>query len=232
VDAAYQAESAVGRRKGKASGRLRLACASVFGRLHVIPRLPAFMERHPEVEVDLVMHDRFTDLIEEGIDLAIRVGRIADSGLVSRALGLSRRSVVAAPAYLERFGTPAHPDDLKAHRCILYSGLAAGQNWTFDTAEGALTVPVTGPFRVDNTEGVRAAVLQGMGIGYMPVWHFVKGEIESGKLAVLLRNFEPTPLPISAVFPSRRHLPPKVRAAIDFFSAEFHLDPKLSAAAV
>jgi DNA-binding transcriptional LysR family regulator len=232
LDAAAQAESAVGRRKGRATGRLRLACAGVFGRLHVIPRLPAFIERYPEIEIDLVMHDRFTDLIEEGIDLALRVGNVSDSSLVGRAIGLSRRSVVAAPDYLERFGVPKRPEDLKHHRCILYGGLASGQNWTFDSPDGPISVPVAGPFRVDNTEGVRAAVLGSMGVGYVPVWHFVENEIESGRLVVLLRDYEGTPLPITAVFPSRRHLAPKVRAAIDFFAAEFHVDPKLSAAAV
>lgn len=230
VDAAAQAESAVGRRKGRATGQLRLAVAGVFGRLHVITRLPAFMDRHPEIQVDLVIHDRFTDLIEEGIDLALRVGKVGDSGLVGRAIGLSRRSVVAAPAYLERFGAPLRPEDLRAHRCIVYGGLAAGQSWGFKGAAGQIEVPISGPFRVDNTEGVRAAVLQGMGIGYVPVWHFVDDEIESGRLVVLLRDFEATPQPITAVYPSRRHLAPKVRAAIDFFAAEFYVDPKLSAA--
>jgi DNA-binding transcriptional LysR family regulator len=232
LDAAVQAESAVGRRRGRATGRLRLAVAGVFGRLHVIPRLPAFMERHPEIEVDLVMHDRFADMIEEGIDLALRVGKVTDSGLVARTIGLSRRSVLAAPSYLERHGTPRQPKDLKAHRCIVYSGLLAGRSWGFEGPGGHIDVPITGPFSVDNTEGVRAAVLQGMGIGYVPIWHFVEDEIESGRLVVLLRGYEGISLPITAVYPSRRHLAPKVRAAIDFFAAEFHLDPKLSAAAV
>lgn len=228
LEAAEQAESAVGRRRGRASGRLRLACAGVFGRLHVIPRLPAFMARHPEIEIDLVMHDRFTDLIEEGVDLALRVGAVSDSSLVSRAIGVSRRSVVAARAYVDRAGAPAHPEELRRHPCILYGGLVSGQTWTFSAPSGPVSVTVSGPFRVDNTEGVRASVLQGMGIGYVPVWHFVEDEIDSGRLVVLLRDYEPTPLPISAVFPSRRHLAPKVRAAIDFFAAAFRRDPLLS----
>jgi DNA-binding transcriptional LysR family regulator len=231
LDAATQAESAVGRRRGHATGRLRLAVAGVFGRLHVIPRLPSFLERHPEIEIDLVMHDRFADLIEDGIDLALRVGPVKDSGLVARTVGVSRRSVLAAPSYLERYGAPAHPSDLQAHRCIMYSGLAAGRVWGFEGPEGHLDVPISGQFSVDNTEGVRAAVLEGMGIGYVPIWHFVDNEIESGRLALLLSDYEATPLPISAVYPSRRYLAPKVRAAIDYFAAEFQADPKLSAAA-
>jgi DNA-binding transcriptional LysR family regulator len=232
LDAAEQAEAAVGRRRGRVSGRLRLACAGVFGRLHVIPRLAAFMARHPELDIDLVMQDRATDLVEEGVDLALRVGETRDAGLMARRIGLSRRVVVAAPGYLDAHGTPAHPRDLSGHRCILYFGLNSGPSWGFASPEGPLQVPIDGRFRVDNTEGVRAAVLGGLGIAYVPVWHFVDDEIESGRLRLILQEFEPTPASISAVWPSRRHLAPKVRAAIEFFAAEFHLDPKLSGAAV
>jgi DNA-binding transcriptional LysR family regulator len=232
LDAAAQAEASVGRRRGRVAGRLRLACAGVFGRLHVIPRLGAFMARHPDLDIDLVMQDRTTDLVEEGVNLALRVGQGEDAALIARRIGLSRRVVVAAPAYLAAHGRPAHPRELGAHRCILYGGLAAGPVWTFASAEGPVRVEISGRLRIDNTEGVRAAALNGLGVAYVPVWHFVDGEIETGRLEVLLRDFEPPPLPIAAVWPSRRLLSPKVRAAIEFFAAEFHLDPKLSGAAV
>lgn len=232
LDAAGQAEAAVGRRKGRVGGRLRLACAGVFGRLHVIPRLGAFMDRYPELEVDLVMQDRTTDLVEEGVDLALRVGANQDANLIGRRIGLSRRVVVAAPGYLAARGRPARPQDLHDHQCIIYGGLIGGPTWTFANADGPVSVDIGGRLRVDNTEGVRAAALQGLGIAYVPVWHFVEDEIESGRLEVLLRDFEPLPQPITAVWPSRRLMSPKVRAAIDFFAAEFHLDPKLSAAEV
>jgi DNA-binding transcriptional LysR family regulator len=232
LDAAEQAEAAVGRRRGRVTGRLRLACAGVFGRLHVIPRLGAFMNRYPDVEIDLVMQDRTTDLVEEGVDLALRIGVNEDASLIGRKIGLSRRVVVAAPGYLAAHGTPQHPRDLTQHRCIVYSRLIGGPTWGFVCDAGPLRVDIGGPFRVDNTEGVRAAALNGLGIAYVPVWHFVEDEIESGRLTVILRDFEPLPQPISVVWPSRRHLSPKVRAAIDFFAAEFHLDPKLSAAAM
>jgi DNA-binding transcriptional LysR family regulator len=232
LDAAAQAEASVGRRRGRVAGRLRLACAGVFGRLHVIPRLGAFMARHPELDIDLVMQDRTTDLVEEGVDLALRVGQGEDASLIARRIGLSRRVVVAAPAYLAAHGRPAHPRELGAHRCVLYGGLSGGPVWRFASAEGPVHVEISGRLRIDNTEGVRAAALNGLGVAYVPVWHFVDGEIETGRLEVLLRDFEPPPLPIAAVWPSRRLLSPKVRAAIEFFAAEFHLDPKLSGAAV
>lgn len=231
LDAVAQAESAVGRQRGRATGRLRLACAGVFGRLHVIPRLEAFMARHPDIEIDLVMHDRFTDLIEEGVDLALRVGKVHDGGLIARQIGVSRRVVVATPDYLARHGTPLHPADLSGHRCLLYGGLAGGPVWTFAGPEGEIAQPVSGPVRVDNTEAVLAAALHGLGIANVPIWHFIKGEIETGQVQVLLQPFAMPAAPISAVYPSRRFLAPKVRAAIDFFAAAFQLDPKLSAAA-
>jgi DNA-binding transcriptional LysR family regulator len=227
IEALTEAESAVGRRKGKPSGRLRLACAAVFGRLHVIPRLPRFRARFPDIEIALAINDGFSDLVEEGIDLAIRVGEPSESTLISRRIGTTRRVVVATPEYLAARGRPEHPRDLAGHDCIVYDRLLAGANWTFVAPGGALTVPVAGPVHVNNTEAVRAAVLQGLGIGYVPVWHFVEGEIETGRLVVLLRAFEPPAQPISAVYPSRRFVPTKVRAAIEYFAAEFELDPYL-----
>lgn len=227
LDAVAEAESAVGRRKTKPFGQLRLACAGVFGRLHVIPRLPRFRARYPDIDVALHMTDGFTDLIEEGIDLAIRVGEASEGSLITRRIGTTRRIVVATPEYLARHGTPSHPKDLRTHHCIVYDRLLTGASWAFASPDGPLTIPVAGPLHVNSTEAVRAAVLEGLGIGYVPLWHFVDGEIESGRLIVLMRDFEPPPQPISSVYPTRRFLAPKVRAAIDFFAAEFDLDPRL-----
>jgi DNA-binding transcriptional LysR family regulator len=227
LEAATEAESAVGRRKGKPTGVLRLSCSGVFGRLHVIPRLPRFRARFQEIEIALHMTDGFTDLVEEGIDLAIRVGEMRDGALVSRRIGTTRRVVVATPAYLARRGTPNRPEDLSGHQCVVYDRLLAGARWTFIVDGAPVSIPVAGPIHVNNTEGVRSAILEGLGIGYVPVWHFVDGEIESGRLVVVLRDFEAPPQPISAAYPSRRFLPPKVRAAIDFFAAEFDLDPRI-----
>lgn len=227
LEAASEAESAVGRRRGKPSGILRLACSGVFGRLHVIPRLPRFRARYPDIEIVLIMNDGFADLIEEGIDLAIRIGAPGAGNLIARRIGSTRRAVVAAPAYLDRRGVPQTPAELAAHDCIVYDRLLSGASWSFLTPEGPLSVDVAGPVHVNNTEAVRACVLHGLGIGYVPTWHFVDGEIEDGRLVVMLRTFEPAPQPISAVYPSRRYLPPKVRAAIDYFAAEFALDPRL-----
>ncbi len=228
VEAVAEAETSVGRRKGRATGTLRLAVAEVMGRLHLLPRLPRFLDRHPDLSVDLVLSDGFTDLVEEGIDLALRVGELTDPSLVARRIGLTRRVVVATPGYLARRGVPATPADLRGHDCVLYSRLASGAAWLFDGPQGPLSVPVAGRVRVSTTEAVRAAVLGGLGIGMVPVWHFVGREFEEGRLVRLLQAWEPKPQPIHAVWPTRRFLAPKVRAMIDFLAAEFELDPQLS----
>jgi DNA-binding transcriptional LysR family regulator len=223
-----EAETSVGNRRGKPSGTLRMGCAVVFGRLHVMPRLPRFMARYPEINVDLSMNDGFTDLVEENLDLSIRVGVITDQNLVAKKIGITHRVVVATPEYLKKNGTPKTPRDLTEHSCIVYSRLAAGANWSFDSSSGVINVPVSGRFRVNNTEGVRAAVLQSLGIGFVPEWHFVENEIAKKKLVVLLKDYQPTPQPINAVYPSRRFLSPKVRVMIDYLAQEFALDPQLS----
>lgn len=228
IEATAEAESAVGRLRGKPSGRLRLACSVVFGRLHIIPRLPRFMARYPDIEIDLVMNDGFSDLVEEGIDIALRVGTISDSNLIARRIGTTRRAVVATPEYLAQRGQPETPQDLKEHDCIVYSRLATGGNWSFNGPDGPVSVPISGTLHVNSTEGVRSAVLHGLGIGYVPVWHFVDREIETGRLSVILEAFQAETQPISAVYPSRRFLAPKVRVMIDFLAAEFEIDPQLS----
>jgi DNA-binding transcriptional LysR family regulator len=224
---AQEAEGAVGRRRAAPSGLLRMAVPVVFGRLHVLPRIPRFMERHPDVSLDLVMSDGFSDLVEQGIDLAVRVGEVVDPGLVARRIGITRRIAVASPGYLARRGAPAHPADLASHECIVYARLATGRRWRFGGPDGPVEVEVSGRFRVDNSEGVREAVLAGLGIGVLPVWHF-GAELRDGRAVPVLQAFEPAALPTSAVFPSRRYLPAKVRAMADFLAHEFSLDPLLS----
>ncbi len=229
LEAIAEAETSVGRRKGKPTGTLRLASAAVLGRLHILPRLPRFLERYPDVSVELVMGDDFTDLVEQRIDLSIRVGALTDPGLVARRIGVSRRVLVATPGYLERQGTPRTPEELRQHNCILYTRLATGANWPFTGREGPISVPVQGRIRVNSTEGVRAAILSGLGIGMVPAWHFVDREIETGRLTILLPDYEPAPHPIHAVYPTRRFVAPKLRAMLDYLATEFELDPLLSA---
>ncbi len=227
LEAAQEAEGSVGRRRAAPSGLLRMAVPVVFGRLKLLPLIPAFLRRYPDVSVELVMADGFTDLVEQGIDLAIRVGVVTDPGLVARRVGMTRRVAVASPAYLDARGRPGHPAELARHDCIVYTRLATGSRWQFGGPEGPIEVDVAGRFRTDNSEGVREAVVAGLGIGVLPVWHFADGR-GGGVAEVILDRFEPKPLPTNAVYPSRRLLSRKVRAAIDFLAHEFALDPVLS----
>lgn len=227
LEAVAEAEGAVGRRRGKPAGLLRLAAPVVFGRLHLVPRLPAFLARYPDVEVEMIMSDGFADLVEQGIDLALRVGEVTDPGLIVRRIGTVRRVTVASPAYLKRRGVPRTPADLADHDCIVYTRLATGNRWTFETPTGPMSVAVKGRFRVDNSEGVREAVLGGLGIAVIPSFAF-RDELGQGTVRELLEAFEPRRLPMHAVHPSRRLVPLKVRALIDFFADEFALDPRFS----
>ena len=210
---------------------MKLSCAVVMGRLHIIPRLPRFLERYPDVQVSLAFSDGFVDLIEGGIDLALRVGNLTDPSLIARRIGLTRRVVVATPGYIERHGAPLTPADLKDHNCIVYGGLASRSNWLFNGRDGPFSVPIAGRCHVDSTEALRAAILAGIGIGVAPIWHFVDGEIDNGTLTVLLDDYAPETHPIHAVYTTKRFLAPKIRAMIDFLSDEFERDPSFCAVA-
>lgn len=227
IEAVSEAEDAVGRRRARPSGALRLALPVVFGRLRVIPHLKEFLIRYPDVTIDLVMSDANADLVEEGIDLAIRSGEITDTALIARKIGVTRRVVVAAPSYLRGKLLPMHPSDLSAHDCIAFTGVTAGVTWHFEGPDGAVSVEVQGPVRTRNSEGIREAVLSGLGIGYAPIWHLTD-EIERGRLVLLLAGYEPKPEPIHVVYPSRRFVPQKTRVMIDFLEQRFAMDPKLN----
>jgi DNA-binding transcriptional LysR family regulator len=227
IEAVSEAEDAVGRRRSRPSGALRLAMPVVFGRLRVIPHLKEFLTRYPEVSIDLVMNDANADLVEEGIDLAIRSGEIADSSLIARKIGVTRRVVVAAPSYLRGKALPKHPADLAAHDCLTFTGIPAGVRWQFESPEGPVSVEVKGRVRTRNSEGIREALLSGLGIGFVPIWHFTD-EIESGRLLILLHGYEPKPEPIHAAYPSRRFVPQKTRVMIDFLEQRFAIDPKVN----
>jgi len=227
LEAVGEAENAVGRRQAKPTGRLRLATPVVLGRRHMVPRLARFLACYPEVSIDLTMSDSFIDLVEQGVDLAIRVGEVTDQSLVTRKIGLVRRLTVASPAYLKSKGSPRTPEDLKRHECIVYTRLATGNRWHFESKDGPLAVSVAGRYRVDNSEAVREGVLAGLGIAVIPAFAF-SDELERGDVKVLLKAFEPKPLPLNAVYPSRRFVPPRVRAMIDFLAHELKINPLLS----
>jgi DNA-binding transcriptional LysR family regulator len=227
LDAADAAVGLLGEKRGEVSGQVRLGAGVAFGRLHVVPRLAPLLARHPGLSVELHLADAATDLVEDGLDATIRIGAITDPALVARRIGMTRRAVVAAPAYLARAGAPARPEDLAAHECLLFTGLATGEAWPFDGPAGRVLVPVQGRFRANSSEAVRAAVLAGMGLYLAPIWLFAE-ELRDGRVVQVLPGWTPSLLPIQAVFPTRRQVPARVRAVIDHLAGEFRLDPALS----
>lgn len=227
LEAVTDAEGSVGRRQSSPAGLLRLGTPVAFGRLHIAPRIGRFLERYPEVEVELSMDDAFVDLIGHGLDLAVRVGDLRDPALIARRIGTTRRVAAASAQYLERHGAPQAPADLARHDCVVYTRLATGNRWHFAGPNGAITVDVRGRFRADNSEAVREAVINGAGIAIIPVWMF-GDEVRSGRVRIILEAFEPKPLPIHAVYSSRRQLSAKVRAMIEFLASEFDRSPLLS----
>ena len=229
LGAIAEAEASVGRRHGQPTGLLRLGTPVAFGRLHVAPRIPAFLALYPDLEIDLSMTDAFVDLVGEGLDLVVRVGMLEDPSLIARRIGLTRRVTVASSDYLARRGVPQSPADLRDHDCVVYTRLATGNRWHFAGLDGPVTV--RGRFRADNSEAVREAVIAGAGIAVIPVWMFTD-EITTGRVRIILAEYEPSALPIHAVYPSRRQVSAKVRAMIDFLDRAFAADPLLSGGGV
>ena len=223
-----EAEGSVGSAVAEPSGVLRIAAAGVLARLHLLPRIGRFLAAHPKVQIDLTIGDEIVDLVEQGIDLAVRVGEPTEPGLIIRRIGATRRIVVAAPEYIARHGKPNRPDDLRIHECVVYKRLATGETWPLRGPNGVTPIPISGRLKLDGTEAVRAAILSGYGIGLVPNWHFVDRELETGRLVRLLRDHEPDPQPVNAVYASRRFLPAKVRAMVEFLADEFARDPLFS----
>lgn len=230
LDSVEQAGLAVKPGAAQVSGQLRIAAPLAFARLHLMPRVGAFLKAHPDLSTDWVLGDRPVDLVEEGVDLAIRIGLVTDQSLILRRIGETRRQVLATPKYLSEAGVPKIPQDLTAHDCIVYTGLATRNEWVFADPIGEMvSVQVSGRVQVSASEGVRTAVLLGLGIALCPTWLFTD-EIERGQLLPVLDAYEPAPLPIQAVMPSRRMVTPRVRAFVDFIAEEFRRDERLAIA--
>lgn len=195
------------------TGCLRISAATTFTRLHIIPRLPEFLAEHPDLEIDVILDDRVIDLVAEGVDVALRMGALPDSTAVARRLATSPRSLLAAPAYLERAGMPKAPSDLAGHEAVIYSGLSTGWSFSRDGAETSVTM--RGRVRVSAAEGLRAAVLAGMGLTIASDWMFTP-EIESGAVIRLLEPWTLPSLDLWALFPAGRLVSAKARQFAGF----------------
>ncbi|MGZ6126084.1 MAG: LysR family transcriptional regulator, partial [Myxococcales bacterium] len=195
-------------------GVLRVTAPLAFGRRHVTPVVASFLDAFPEVRVELVLDDRALDLIEQGLDVAVRIGGLRDSSLVVRRVGHVRRLLVASPAYLAARGTPRAPEDLASHDVIFTSNLARTLEWRFRRSGRDLPVRLTPRLIVNEVDSMLIAVRAGRGIG-RPLSYQVADDLAAHSLLRLLREFEPPPLPVQLVVPSARHLSPTVRAFLD-----------------
>jgi DNA-binding transcriptional LysR family regulator len=198
-------------------GRLVVHGPTLFGRVYMLPLLAKFLVRYPKVSLDVTLLDRPINLIEEGIDLAVRIGRVEESSLITRKLGTLRWVVTAAPGYLDARGVPRQLADLSRHDCLVYSQHSANSEWRLLDDSGQPTqVQVPVKMRSNTLDGVMAAALEGAGLVYAPVWS-VAEHIAAGHLQVVLRDRELPPHDINAIFTHNRLLAGKVRALIDFF---------------
>ncbi len=227
LDALAEAETAVGRRRGTVSGLVRLSVPVTFGRIHLAPRLGKLLDANPNLQLELLLNDALPDLVGEGIDLAVRAGPIGDSTLIIRNLRAVYRYVMASSAYVQRYGVPATPADLAAHECLIFTQSASPTEWSFVRDGTETHVTVGGRLRSDSADAIREAVLNGYGIGLLPSWYF-KDELHNGSVRLLLRDWRIAPYPVHMVYPSRRHLAPRVRAVIEFLNTEFLDDPILA----
>ena len=205
--------------QSQVGGQLRISTSVAFGRRVVMPLALRFMREHPGLNIDLVFDDRYVNLVEQGIDVALRMGRLADSALGARYLGTNPWLVAASPDYLERHGVPATPDALAQHACIVYSSVQGDERWQFTDAGGhLLSVPVQGPLRSNNLSAVLAAARAGYGIAVLP-WYVARESLADGAIRQLLADCTLPAQELHAVFPSPKLVPTKVATFIAFMQA-------------
>jgi DNA-binding transcriptional LysR family regulator len=197
------------------SGKLRISASVCFGRLHIMRHLDRFLDKHPELEIDMVLDDRPINLVEEGIDVAFRSGSLVDSTLVARKLGQARRLVIATPKYFAKHGEPKSPAELIAHQTVIYTPDGGGVSWTFRQASAETSVAVGGRLKVTAAEGLREAVFAHLGIAITSEWNFAP-ELASGIVASVLNDWELPTLDLWAVYPTGRMASAKAKEFASF----------------
>ncbi|HMN80608.1 MAG TPA: LysR family transcriptional regulator [Burkholderiaceae bacterium] len=211
----HNAEASVSLGGVKASGHLRVTAPAGFGRRHVAPLVPPFLQAHRDVSVSLSLTDRLTDLVNEGIDLAIRIGDLDDSALVGIKLAENRRVVVASPGYLGEHGVPSEPADLSRHHCLTFGNTGnQSRGWLFTVEGKVLAMRVSGPMECNDGAVLHEWALAGRGLAWRSMWE-VADDIARGRLVEVLAPFAAPDNAIWALFPQRRHLPLRVRMFVD-----------------
>jgi DNA-binding transcriptional LysR family regulator len=201
------------------AGKLRITAPVSFGTEALMPALSDYLERYPQVSIDLVLSDRVADLLEEGFEAAIRVGPVPDSALIARPLAPYRLMICASPAYLARRGTPARPDELSQHECLSFSPSAAA-HWRLEDQEHICRVPVSGRLQVNQGQALRVAALQGMGIVLQPAI-LLEDDVRAGRLVQLFPQHQLATRPMSVLYLPDRYRSPKLRSFVDFVVERF-----------
>lgn len=216
-----EAETVASLLQSQVQGGLRISTSVAFGRRVLVPLVMRFMQLNPKLQIELNFEDRYVNLVEQGIDVAIRMGRLADSTLGARYLGINPWVLVAAPGYLERRGTPQVPADLAAHDALIYSTVQGDARWHFIGADGQLLpVPVKGPLRSNNLSALLAAARGGMGVAALP-WYVAYESVNSGVVRPLLGDWALPSQEIHAVYPSPRLVPAKVSGFVAWLQGQF-----------
>jgi DNA-binding transcriptional LysR family regulator len=229
IDQVQAAETTLGAVQGALTGTLSINSSVAFGQMFLTRLVLEFQRASADLSVVLTLNDRYIDLVEEGIDVAIRFGRVMDAGLVARRVATSPVALAAAPEYLKKRGYPSHPSELTRHSCLHYTYLSTGNEWVFPSARGEVRVRISGTFRSNNGYALRDAMLAGHGIAIMPLV-FIQAELEDGRAIGILPEFTNIALPVNAVYPSGRYVPDKVRAFVDFMQARLPAIPGLEPA--
>ncbi|HKO89621.1 MAG TPA: substrate binding domain-containing protein, partial [Polyangiaceae bacterium] len=211
-------------------GLLRVSAPVYFGELHVAPLLADLVRQYPELRVELSLSDRFVDLVAEGFDLAVRIGRVSGASLVARTLCRFGKVAAAAPAYFARRGIPETPEQLLDHDCLRYTHETPSHAWVFRSRSGEpMTIPITGSFEADHGGALREAAVAGLGVCYLPAFYLAEA-LEQGSLQPILADFCAEELSVQGVYPSGRIMPPKTRACLDFLAEA--LAPRLARCAL
>lgn len=221
VRAAAEADAVVLGRQTQPQGLLRIGSSVAFGRRVIVPLALDFMRQHPNLQVDLSFEDRYTDLVAQGIDVAIRLGKLADSALGARFLGTNPWLLVASPKYLRAHGTPRRPADLAAHAALVYTSVQGTDVWRVLSPRGeAVSVPVTARLRSNNLSAVLAAARANLGVAALP-WYVAADSLAAGAVSEVLKGHSLQEQEIHAVYPSPRLVPQKVQAFIAFLQGRF-----------
>ncbi|MET0640667.1 MAG: LysR family transcriptional regulator [Hyphomicrobium sp.] len=215
VEDVLEAERAASGEYRAPRGELVITAPIVFGRLHLLPIIGAFLKAYPDIDVRLTLADRIVNLLEEHVDVALRIGELRDSSMFAARIGSVRHVVCASPGYLQRRGAPATPGDLASHDCVTFEGLASPRTWTFRNNDAAETVSIHSRLVVNTAEAAIDMAVAGLGLTRVLSYQ-IAAKLSAGELAIVLESFEPAPIPVSFVYSANGLLPLKLRAFLDY----------------